>query len=59
MTMKKLLVAMFFVVACASLLKADTGSGALVVLTCGTLPLQFAVGATRSLTVNTNGQVCQ
>ena len=57
--MKKLLVVMFFVVACASLLKADTGSGALVVLTCGTLQLQFAVGATRSLTINTNGQVCQ
>lgn len=38
--------------------KADTG-GALVVTTCGTLPLAYAVGSTRSLTVNTNGQVCQ
>lgn len=37
--------------------RADTG-GALVVATCGTLPQAYAVGSTRSLTVNTNGQVC-
>ena len=37
--------------------KADNG-GALVVATCGVLPLVFAVGSTRSLTVNTSGQIC-
>lgn len=40
-------------------LKAQTGGGALVVTTCGTLPLAYIAGATRQLTVNTNGQVCQ
>jgi hypothetical protein len=39
--------------------RAQTGGGALVVTTCGTPPLAFTVGATRQLTVNTNGQVCQ
>jgi hypothetical protein len=39
--------------------QAQGSGGAFVVATCGTLPLAYAVGATRSLTVNTNGQVCQ
>lgn len=39
--------------------KAQGSGGARVVATCGTLPQAFAVGATRQLTVNTNGQVCQ
>jgi hypothetical protein len=39
--------------------RAQGSGGALVVTTCGTLPGTYAVGATRSLTVNTNGQVCQ
>ena len=39
--------------------KAQGSGGALVVATCGTLGQAYAVGATRSLTVNTNGQVCQ
>ncbi len=39
--------------------RAQAISGALVVATCGTLPGTYAVGATRSLTVNINGQVCQ
>ena len=39
--------------------KAQGSGGALVVATCGTLGQAFAVGATRSLTVNINGQVCQ
>jgi hypothetical protein len=38
---------------------AQGGGGALVVATCGTLGQAYAVGATRRLTVNTNGQVCQ
>lgn len=38
-------------------LKADSG-GALVVATCGSLPKAFAAGSTRSITVNTQGQVC-
>ena len=54
--MRWVLVLLF--VGMASGLRADTG-GALVVATCGTLPIQYAVGSTRSLTVNTNGQVCQ
>lgn len=40
-------------------LKAQGSGGALVVATCGTVPQVFAVGSTRSLTVNQNGQVCQ
>lgn len=32
--------------------------GALVVTTCGTLPQAFAVGSTRTLTVDTNGNLC-
>lgn len=39
--------------------QAQGSSGAKVVATCGTLPQAYAVGATRQLTVNTNGQVCQ
>lgn len=37
--------------------RADS-SGALVVTTCGTLPLAYAAGSTRQLTVNTSGLVC-
>lgn len=52
-----------FAVVCAAVssisLKAQTGGGALVVTTCGTLGQNFDVGSTRQLTVNTNGQVCQ
>ena len=40
------------------LTRADT-SGALVLATCGSLPLAYAVGTTRSMTLNVNGQVCQ
>lgn len=40
-------------------LRAQTGSGALVVSACGTLPKAYPVGSTRQVTVNTNGQVCQ
>lgn len=40
-------------------LKAQGSGGALVVVTCGTLPLAYTAGSTRALTVNTNGQVCQ
>jgi hypothetical protein len=50
--------ACFLLVAGAGL-KAQGSGGALVVATCGTLPGAYAVGATRRLTVNTNGQVCQ
>ena len=39
--------------------RAQSGVGALVVATCGTLAQNFAVGSTRQITVNTNGQVCQ
>lgn len=39
--------------------KASSSSGALVVATCGTLPGTYTPGATRALTVNINGQVCQ
>ena len=39
--------------------RAQGAAGALVVATCGTLGQAYAVGATRRLTVNTNGQVCQ
>lgn len=38
---------------------AQGSGGALVVATCGTLGQAYAVGATRRLTVNINGQVCQ
>lgn len=38
--------------------RADSGSGALVVSTCGSVPKAFAAGSTRSITVNTQGQVC-
>lgn len=38
---------------------AQGSGGALVVATCGTLPIAYSVGATRALTVNVNGQVCQ
>ena len=40
-----------------SQLAADS-SGALVVATCGTLPLAYSVGSTRALTIDTNGLVC-
>ena len=40
-------------------LKAQTGGGALVVATCGTLGQPYTAGATMKLTVNINGQVCQ
>lgn len=39
--------------------RAQGSGGALVVATCGTLGQAFAVGSTRSMTVNVNGQVCQ
>lgn len=38
--------------------KAQGTVGALVVQTCGTLPTAFAVGSTRSLTVDVNGVTC-
>jgi hypothetical protein len=38
--------------------RAQSGGGALVVTTCGTLPQAFVPGSTRSLTVNTNGVLC-
>ena len=47
-----------FLIPPPSAVRADS-SGALVVTTCGTLPLAYSVGSTRQLTVNTNGLVCQ
>ena len=55
------LAALFLVTlsATAYMARAQNSAGALVVATCGTLGQAYAVGATRRLTVNTNGQVCQ
>lgn len=39
--------------------RAQFSSGALVVQTCGTLPQAYAAGSTRSVTVDTNGNLCQ
>ncbi len=39
-------------------LPAQAQTGALVVTTCGTLPLAYAPGATRPVTINVNGQLC-
>ena len=39
--------------------KAQFSSGALVVQTCGVLPLAYAIGSTRQLTLDTNGNTCQ
>ena len=38
--------------------KAQGGGGALVLTTCGTLPLAYPVGATRAVTVDVNGNLC-
>lgn len=40
-------------------LQAQSGNGARVVATCGTLPQAYSAGSTRQVTVNTSGQVCQ
>lgn len=55
--MKRLLIVAtaFFLAAQA---RADNVE-ALVVATCGTVPVTYAVGSTRQVTVDTNGQVCQ
>lgn len=37
---------------------SQTGNGALVVAVCGVLPLSYAVGSTRSITVDVNGRTC-
>jgi len=54
--MSRFFIALIFVCLATSL-KAD-GGGAYVVATCGTLPVAYAVGSTRSITVNTSGQAC-
>ncbi len=53
--MKRILAALLFM---ALSLPAHAQTGALVVTTCGTLPLAYAPGATRPVTINVNGQLC-
>ena len=38
--------------------RSQSGGGALVVASCGTLPQAYAVGSTRQPTVTTNGITC-
>lgn len=53
-----LLLALVLLVMWGVYANAQSGSGALVVASCGTVPVTYAVGSTRQITVNTSGQVC-
>src|ERR1700689_3598393 len=47
------------ILSCLILPQGARAQGALVVTTCGTLPKTYAPGATRQVTVDINGNICQ